>query len=104
MSQVQENAKRRIEAIKYTENRINAKLKAGVSPEKEAAMKTRLAEFAISKIALALELKSGTAVNIKDTKQMALIAALVDGNDVPSPSSGVVASIPAGSPNLEGQV
>ncbi len=101
MNNVQQIAQRRLEAIEYSTQRIMRKIEQ--NPHRKADYEKRLAEFEVSKAALQLELKSGTAVKVKDKKQMALIAVMSDGEAVPEHETGTAVNVPAGSLNMEGK-
>jgi len=103
MDKTQLIAQKRLEEIAYAEERIKNKAKAfSADDPRQAGWAKRLAEYGVSKIALALALKSGTIVRIKDVAQMALVAAMV-GGDVPKPTAGTVVDVPAGDLTLEGK-
>lgn len=104
MNEIQEIAQRRLEAIENCTARIKAKQdRFSKDDPRQAGWADRLAEYEVSKTALALELKSGVAVKIKDPKQMALVAAMTDGDSVPRPSKGTTVDVPAGNVKLEGK-
>jgi len=104
MNKVQEIAKRRLEEIEGSTNRIKTKQKHYPDDDpRQTGWATRLAEYEVSKVVLALELKSGVAVKIKNQKQMALVAAMGAGDAVPPPSEGTMIDVPAGKPKLEGK-
>jgi len=81
VNKVREIAKKRLDEIAYAEARIRRKIDN--NHPRSADLKKRLDEYEVSKYALNLELKSGTAVKIKDAGQMALISVLTDGDDIP---------------------
>lgn len=103
MNKTQVIAQKRLEEIAHAEKRIKGKVEnfPGNDP-RQAGWAKRLTEYEVSKVALALELKSGTPVKIKDAAQMALVAAMA-GEDVPKPTEGTVVDVPTGELSLEGK-
>lgn len=101
LNKTQEIANKRLEEIAYSEERIKGKIdKFPKNDPRQEGWAKRLKEYEVSKVALALELKSGTPVKIKDEKQMALVAVMAGGS-VPEPTPGVAVDVPAGELKLE---
>jgi hypothetical protein len=103
MNKVQKIAQKRLDEIETAGARIKIKLKDLPDDQRVSRWKARLAEYAVSKTALALELKSGVSVKVKDTKQQALLAVMAGGDSVPRPTDGVVVDVPAADLSLEGK-
>jgi len=103
MKKIKEIAKRRLKEIELATVRIKAKIESMPDDPRKEAWEKRLAEYEISKASLAIELKSGVAVKVKDKKQQQLIAAMRGGDQVPSPTGGVTVPVPAGDLSMEGK-